>query len=101
MNDGILVIQKREEENFIEQFFQVLFSAIKKRFPIQSVITKYKNRMSKFKILNLWIPQASEKGIRVNESFVLAYALNNSEQKLRIEIMNLLKENLPLPLYTK
>ena len=37
----------------------------------------------------------------MNESFVLAYLLQNADARLKIELMNLLKDNMPIPLYLK
>ena len=37
--------------------------------------------------------------ITMNESFLLMYLLRNSDQKLKIELMNLVKNFTPLPLF--
>jgi hypothetical protein len=37
----------------------------------------------------------------INEAFVLAYMLNNSEPRLKVEIMNLVKDKAALPLYIR
>jgi hypothetical protein len=37
---------KEEERDFREHFFSYVYSGIKKRFPIESIIEKFKNYVS-------------------------------------------------------
>jgi carboxypeptidase C (cathepsin A) len=92
---------KEEEKDFIEQFFLSLYSGIKKRFPIKTIINRYKILVSKIKTKSIWVSRSKDGSIKMNESFVLTYLLQNADQRLKIELMSLLKENMPIPLYLK
>ena len=45
------------------------------------------------------MPYEENKSIKMNESFVFMYLLQNSDEKLKIQLMNLVKNMMPLPIY--
>ena len=47
------------------------------------------------------MPFEEDKPITMNESFVEMYLLCNSDEKLRITLMKLLADLMPLPMYFK
>ena len=61
-----------------------LFEAMKKRFPIQYVINKFKELVAKIKLKTIWMPTEENSPIKMNAEFVLLYLLNNSDPQLRI-----------------
>ena len=76
-----------------------LFEAMKKRFPIQTIINKFRDEVAKVKLETIWMPNEESNPIKMNAEFVLMYLLNNADQQLRIELMNLVKNIMPLPIY--
>ena len=89
-----------EEKLFFDVFIKNLYSCIKKRFPIQTIVDKFKYLVAQKKLKNIWMPvENSSPHITMNESFLLMYLLRNSDQKLKIELMNLVKNFTPLPLF--
>lgn len=57
--------------------------------------------VSRIKTESIWNPGGSNEAIKVNEAFVFCYMLKNADTRLRIELMNLLRENVAIPLYFK
>ena len=45
------------------------------------------------------MPTEKNSPIKMNAEFILMYILNNSDRQLRIEVMNLVKNIMPLPIY--
>lgn len=80
---------------------QSVFSGIKKKFAIETMIKLYKKIVSKVKFISIWTPNSLDGVLKVNESFVLAFLLQNADARLRIEVMTLVGENMPLPLYRR
>ena len=72
------------EKLFFDIFIKSLFLSIKKRFPIQTIINKYKDLVSKNKFEQIWIPTEEKKQIKMNEFFVCQYLLYNSDPRLQI-----------------
>jgi hypothetical protein len=73
---------------------------VKKGFPIESILRKVKAMVGKEKpMVDIWVPMKMKRSQRMNESFVLMYLLTNSEHKLRIALMNLVKNFMPIPLF--
>ena len=71
--------KKEEELQFIQHFFAYLYSGIKKRFPIQSVVEKFKILVSKIKYESIWSLNTQNETSKVNEAFVFAYILKNAD----------------------
>ena len=62
-----------------------LFEAMKKRFPIQTIINKFRDLVSRIKFETIWMPNEESNPIKMNAEFVLMYMLNTSSDKhLRI-----------------
>ena len=45
------------------------------------------------------MPMEDGKPLKMNESFVLMYLLSNSDSQLKIQLMNLVKNLMPIPLF--
>jgi len=58
--------KKEEELQFIQHFLAYLYSGIKKRFPIQTVIQKFKILVSEIKYESIWNPNTENETIKVN-----------------------------------
>ena len=76
-----------------------LFEVMKKRFPIQLAIGKFRDLVAKSKYETIWMPNEERDPIKMNAEFILMYLLHNSDQQLRIELMSLVKNTMTLPLH--
>ena len=92
---------KAIESLFFQTYIKYAFSSIKKRFPLQITLDKFKKLAVSIKNQRLWMPYDYNRPITMNESFIEMYLLYNSDQKLRITLMKLLKKLMPLPMYFK
>ena len=86
------------EKLFFDTFTKSLFEAVKKRFAIQTVIERFKDLVGRIKREYIWIPSEEQNPMKMNATFVLMYLLNNADHQLRVELMNLVKTAMPLPM---
>ena len=87
------------EKLFFDTFVNSLFEGLKKRFPIQAIINKFRDLVVRIKFETIWLPAEVNSPIKMNAEFILMYLLNNSDQQLGIELMDLVKNVMTLPIY--
>ena len=93
-------IDDHNEKEFLHQILPYLYSAIKKRFNCEDVTQHLREVIYKESKQQIWMTDEGSKST-FNSNFILTYLLSNSESRLRITLMNLLKTNYPIPMYFK